>query len=272
VYPYLIQGDNIVLVIDNVQHTVNRSHIGYDKIKTAIKDGDWETVRKTVNPERMLVSFGNGNIEVQGNRLFWQGRELNNSLVRKIIAMIEEGFDVEPLANFMNNLMQNPSMTAVNELYRFLEVGNLPITPDGCFLAFKKVRDDYMDVHSGTVLNKPAPLLTQQQADAMPMKGGRRNETVVDVIDGETVVSMPRNAVDDQRQNTCSHGLHFCSLDYLNHFDGDRIVIVKINPADVVSIPADYNNTKGRTWRYTITGELETDPAEALKGAVQVGR
>lgn len=270
-FPYLIQGDNIVIVVDNKQHTVNRSHIGYDKIKEAIKEGDWETVRKTVNPERLVVDFGQGNIEVQGSRLFWQGRELKNALVRKIIAMIEEGYGVEPLVNFMENLMQNPSMTAVNELYRFLEVGNLPITPDGHFLAFKKVNDDYMDVHSNTVLNKPAPLLTPEEVSQFPMIGGQRKEVTVDVVDGETVVSMPRNAVDDQRNNTCSAGLHFCSMDYLNHFPGDRIVILKINPADVVSIPSDYNDTKGRTWRYVVQGELETDPADALKGAVQVG-
>jgi hypothetical protein len=271
VIPYLIQGENLVLVIDNQQHTINTSHIGYDKIREAIKTGDWETVKKTVNPEKIVLEFGAGNIEVKGNRLFWQGRELKNALTTKIIAMIEEGFGVEPLVNFMDNLMQNPSMTAVNELYRFLEVGNLPITPDGCFLAFKKIRDDYMDVHSGTVLNKPAALLTEDERAAMPMKGGRRNETTVDVVNDETVVSMPRNAVDDQRHNTCSDGLHFCSLGYLRHFGGGRVVILKINPADVVSIPSDYNDTKGRTWRYIVVGELETNPEDALKGAVQVG-
>lgn len=270
-YPYLIQGDNIVLVIENTQHTINPSHIGYDKIKEAIKAGDWDAVQKNINPERVLVNFGQGNIEVKGNRLFWQGRELKNALTKKIIAMIDEGFSVEPLVNFMDNLMLNPSMTAVNELYRFLEVGNLPITPEGHFLAFKKIRGDYMDCHSGTVLNKPAPLLTEEEAAAMPITGGRRNEASVAVVNDETVVSMPRNAVDDQRRNTCSDGLHFCSLDYLNHFGGERIVILKINPADVVSIPADYNDTKGRTWRYAVVGELESNPEDAMKGAVQVG-
>lgn len=269
--PYIIQGNNIILVLDNKQHTINNTHLSYEKIRDAVKSSDWETVRKLINPEAAVLDFGQGNIEIKGQRLFWQGRELKNALTNKIIAMIEEGFDVEPLVNFMDNLMQNPSMTAVNELYRFLEVGNLPITPDGHFLAFKKINDDYKDVHSGTVLNKPAPLLTEEEAAAMPMKGGRRNETTVEVVDGETVVSMPRNAVDDQRNNTCSAGLHFCSLDYLNHFPGSRIVILKINPADVVSIPSDYNNTKGRTWRYVVTGELETDPEDALKDAVQVG-
>jgi hypothetical protein len=33
-------------------------------------------------------------------------------------------------------------------------------------------------------------------------------------------------------------------------------MLVKINPADVVSIPSDYNNAKGRTWKYEVVGEV----------------
>lgn len=36
-------------------------------------------------------------------------------------------------------------------------------------------------------------------------------------------------------------------------------MIVKINPADVVAIPSDYNNAKGRTWRYVVVGELDSN-------------
>ena len=269
--PYLIQGDNLVLVLNNQQHTIGKSHLNYEKIREAIRAGNWVEVERLLNPAREIVNYGNGHIEVQGHRLFWKGRELKNALTQKIIQMMEEGFGVEPLVAFMENLMENPSMTAVNELYRFLEVGQLPITPDGHFLAFKKVNDEFRDVYSNTVLNKPAPLLSEEERAAMPMKGGKRGEATVELVNGETVVSMPRNAVDDQRKNHCSHGLHFCSKDYLKHFGGNRIVIVKINPADVVSIPADYKDTKGRTWRYTVVGELAEDPEKALRGAVQVG-
>jgi hypothetical protein len=33
------------------------------------------------------------------------------------------------------------------------------------------------------------------------------------------------------------------------------VLLVKIDPADVVSIPSDYDNAKGRAWRYQIVGE-----------------
>jgi hypothetical protein len=131
----------------------------------------------------------------------------------------------------MENLLENPSKRSVDELYGFLEKNNLPITPDGHFLAYKKVRNDYKDVYSGTMDNSPGQ-----------------------------VVTMPRNKVDDDKDRTCSVGLHFCSEGYLNHFGGERVVIVKVNPRDVVSIPSDYNNTKGRACQYEVIGEVGVDP------------
>lgn len=142
--------------------------------------------------------------------------------------MYKEGFDIDPLVAFLHNLYENPSNNAINELYGFLEAGNLPITSDGHFLAYKKVNDNYTDCHTGKIDNSVGQ-----------------------------VVEMPRNEVDDNRENTCSHGLHFCSLDYLKHFHGARIVILKINPKDVVSIPSGYWNTKGRCCRYVVVGEVE---------------
>jgi hypothetical protein len=156
--------------------------------------------------------------------------------------MYQEGFPVEPMVNFMENLMSNPSKRAVEELYAFLEKGNLPITADGCFLAYKKVRNDYLDIHSGTMDNSV----------------------------GKTV-EMERNEVDDDKDRTCSTGLHFCSLDYLNHFGSQdsRTVVLKINPRDVVSIPADYHSTKGRACRYEVIDEINKDAADAFVAPVQ---
>jgi hypothetical protein len=45
----------------------------------------------------------------------------------------------------------------------------------------------------------------------------------------------------------------------------DRIVIVKINPMDVVSIPKDYNNAKGRCCRYIVVNEVPNDTKTQIK-------
>lgn len=241
-YPYLIQGKNIVVIIDNKPHTINASHISYDKIKEAIKADDWDTVKDLIDPKKTVLNYGLGHVSVQGSKMFWKDKEFHNHLAARMVEMHQEGFPIEPMIAFMENLMQNPSNRAVNELYSFLEKGNLPITADGHFLAYKKVQDNYLDIHSGTMNNAPGQ-----------------------------VVEMERNEVDDDKERTCSTGLHFCSKDYLNHF-GDstsRTVILKINPRDVVSIPADYMSTKGRACKYEVIGELGVHPDQAFTAPVQ---
>lgn len=240
-YPFIVQGSNITVVIGNKPHTINKSHITYERVLNAIKAGDWDTVRDVIEPQKVVVEFGKGNVSVQGDKVFWKDRELHNALTKRMVSMIQDGFSVEPLIAFMDNLMENPSKRAVNELYGFLEKNSLPITPDGCFLAYKKIKFDYTDCHTGTMDNSVGK-----------------------------VVEMERNDVDDDQNRTCSTGLHFCSRDYLNHFGGDRIVIVKINPRDVVSIPTDYNDSKGRACRYEVIDEIDKDKAdEAFAKSVQ---
>lgn len=240
-YPYIIQGSNIVVVIDNKTHTVSKTHVTYDRIKEAIKNHDWETVKSEIEPKAAIVKYGKGNISISENVLYWKGEVFNNALSKRLLDMLQEGFPIDPMINFMDNLMLNPSKTAINELYGFLEVCSLPITPDGYFLAYKKVNANYTDCHTGTIDNSV----------------------------GKTV-SMERSEVDSDRNSTCSRGLHFCSLDYLKAFSGERTVILKINPKDVVSIPSDHNDSKGRTCSYQVIGELTVDPKEAFTKPVQI--
>ena len=229
-YPYLITGNAVVVVINNKQHTLSKGNIGFDALIDAIKEGRWEDVPALATPVTAVRKFSNGLVDVVDGQVTYDGEAIHSVLSQKIVDMFEQGFDIRPLTNFMKNLFSNPSKRAVDELYGFLEAGNMPITADGHFLAYKKVREDYKDVHSGTFDNSVGQ-----------------------------VVSMVRNKVDENKDNTCSSGLHFCSFDYLKSFGGSRIMILKINPADVVSIPSDHFQQKGRTCRYEVIGEVPVE-------------
>ena len=239
-YPYLIQGNNIVVVIGNKSHTISKTHITYNKVLEAIKAEDWDSLPDIIEPKKVVLSYGAGNVSIQGETLFWKGKELNTGLARRMIEMLQEGFPIAPMVNFMENLYKNPSHRAVTELYGFLEKNELPITPDGHFLAYKKVRGDFKDCHTGTMDNSVG-----------------------------TVVEMERHEVNDNKDETCSAGLHFCGMSYLSSFGGERTVIVKVNPADVVSIPSDYNNAKGRTCRYEVIAEMDVPAEKAFTRPVQ---
>jgi hypothetical protein len=241
-YPFIIQGSNVTVVIEGKPHTVSKTHVSYQKVVDAIKGNDWATVKAIIDPVKVVLNYGAGNISIKGDTLYWKGEPFAGVMATRMISMLEEGFSIEPMVLFMHNLLKNPSKRSVDELYGFLEKNNLPITPDGYFLAYKKVRQDFKDIHSGTMDNSPG-----------------------------TVVEMERYKVDDNKDKTCSTGLHFCGMSYLDHFGGSdsRTVIVKIDPADVVSIPSDYNGAKGRACRYEVIGELGVEPGKAFDKSVQ---
>jgi len=238
-YPYIIQGESLTIVIEGRSSTINReTHPKFDQVLDAIRSSDWDAVPDLVDLVSVIRDYTSENeeVEVRDGDVYYQGKPFANALTDRLLGMLEEDLPVEPLCNFLTNLKKNPSKRAVDELYGFLENNMLPLTPDGHFVAYKKVRDNYMDIHSGTFDNSVGQ-----------------------------ICEMARNEVDEDKDRTCSSGLHFCSLDYLPNFGGyggSRVMLVKINPCDVVSIPSDYNNAKGRACRYEVIGEHTTVRAQ----------
>ena len=234
---HLVTSSVITIVTDTETLTVPVSHLAFDKVKQALKEADYVEAIKLADAAKVVNDFGDGQVYVKNGVVHWNNKPLHNSLTKRISGMIRDGFDVKPMVLFLENLMANPSGRAVEELYRFLESNNLPITPDGYFLAYKNVNSSYMDKHSGTFDNSIG-----------------------------STCEMPRNQVMDDPNQTCSAGLHFCSIEYLKGFWGTdgHTMILKINPADVVSIPVDYENSKGRCCKYKVIGEHTNGTEDTL--------
>lgn len=231
---YLLTGTGkISAVINGKSYTVEKDHPNYAQILDSVKNKAWDEFVRLTDLAKSLTEYITGDVQISDGAIIYAGEVLHNTLTKRILNFMRDDLPFEPLTKFLANLVQNPSKRAVDELYDFLEVGELPITEDGYFLAFKNVRADYMDIHSGTMRN---------------MVGDKP--------------SMPRNMVDKDKNRTCSKGLHFCSIKYLPYFsdsNGGHTMILKINPKDVVAIPADYNNTKGRACTYEVVGEYTED-------------
>jgi hypothetical protein len=149
--------------------------------------------------------------------------------------MMRDGFSFEPMVKFLANVLENHSNRAVQELYTFLENKNLPITEDGCFLAYKAVTHDYKDKWTKQIDNSI----------------------------GETV-GMQRRKVNDDCGIGCADGLHCGAIEYVEGYSNcrgderdDKIVIVKVNPKDVVSVPTDSQCQKVRTCEYQVIADYE---------------
>lgn len=221
---------------DGNMKMIDTAHKNYNEIVAGMKAGEDDKVIELINIASQLeravrASSNTDNVTIVDGEVLFQGEPIHNSLTTRIITMADEGFDIGHMVLFLENLMMNPSFRAVNELYNFLEAGAIPITENGTFLTYKKIREDYTDVYTGAYDNS---------------------------IGAEP--EMPRNRVNEDSSQTCSAGLHVCSYDYLPSFGsstGDRVVICEVHPRDVVSIPDDYNNTKMRVCKYKVIGEVE---------------
>lgn len=238
-------NSHITIVFEDGQDvTIYASDPRWQDVTEAVKEQDWEWARKVALPsEQLQEQFENlqltERVSIDAGVVKFNDRELHTTLTDRMLEMAEQGIDITPMARFLDNLMENPSHRAVVELYDFLEATKLPITDDGHFLAYKRVRDDYTDIYSGKFDNSIGQ-----------------------------VCSMPRNMVDDERERTCSNGLHFCGRGYLTSYGtgpGHRTMVVKVNPRDVVSVPSDHNNMKARACQYKIVGELNHSAEDPLE-------
>ena len=220
---------------------VERSHKNFSKIEQELQkpfdEINWEKVKDLTKLKETVLNKVGKSLRYENGKFIFHNYETQEEkiiqksyLVDTILEYSEKGMDTTKLLNFLGNLVQNPSQDSVNELFEFLEKNNMPLTDDGHFLAYKKVNIDYKDCHTGKIDNSIGQL-----------------------------VQMPREKVNSDRNVTCSYGLHFCSKEYLKSFNGDHIMVLKINPRDVVSIPVDYNNSKGRCCRYEVIAELENE-------------
>ena len=238
--PYIRTADGLTVFFDNENLPVNRLDPDYRAIVKLLSDEATtdEALRAALIPVRqrledLVAKHSKDGFTLTDGVVYRNGLPLNAYMSAKLEAMLDEGWDLKPIANFLNNLDNNPSYRVVEDLYSFLEYGQMPITADGHFLAYKYVNQDYMDAYSGTYDNSPGK-----------------------------ICEMPRNKVDEDPDRTCSAGLHVCSYEYLPSYGVScayRVVICKINPADVVAIPRDYNNTKMRVSKYLVLADLPED-------------
>lgn len=244
--PHIITPTSITVVIDNVHRCIDKSHVNFVRLERALRelnllmkgteeyDDFVDNIRDLVDIRRFVARVTEGRVQISDDTVMFDGKKVHGVIADNLLRLLNDGMDVRPLARFLERVSRNPIISARDEIYLFLESGNMVLTDDGCFLAFKKVKADYASSHTDKNLNK-----------------------VYNHVG--TVVSMPIDECDTNRNETCSSGLHFCSFQYLPNFGvggESKVVVLKIAPEDVVAIPNDYNNSKGRAWKYAVIGEV----------------
>ena len=219
---YIKDSNGVWTIISDTVHTFDKDHPNYAALTAAIKSNDIVAFEKHISVGRTIQEWSYDNFLFEDGILKYQGEEIDKSLTSIITDMIAEGFDHLPM----------------HELYTWLANKSLAITPDGCFLAFK-----YVSIYDG-----------DEKTDAMgrTLKNG-------DFVDShsksyrnnvEDINIMPRYKVNDDRTEGCSTGFHVGTKDFVSGHG--TVIICKIDPADVVSIPTDCSCQKLRCCEYEV--------------------
>lgn len=232
------ESGNVSVFAKGKPYSLTPETVNYDKLISALRANDEDAFYSNLINDQTLGDYCSGLMSFSSGFASWDGIPVPDIFSDRILQLVEEGYEFEPMLNFVRNLCENPNDHSIIELIDFLRHRNLPITKDGCFLGYKRVRDDYKDCYSGTFDNNIG-----------------------------NIVKMTRAEVNDRRQECNSNGLHVGALEYvMDRFrtTEGRVIVVKVNPKDVVSVPVDENFMKLRCCEYRVMGDFDGPLTEAL--------
>jgi hypothetical protein len=223
---YLVLDDSINLHFDGKTHVIAKGDGRFDKIMKAINEKRFSDIPAIADNGAFFERQG---MKVVDGVLQLDGEEMPLELSDRIMAYKENNLPITSLLSFWDNLKKNPSFNSRKQLFKFLQNKGHSLTEDGCFIGYRGVTEDFKDKHSRKFDNSPG-----------------------------SVCELPREQVDDNPDNTCSYGLHVGGYEYAKDFgSGGKLVLVKVNPKDVVAVPNDYDGQKMRVCRFEVLKEAE---------------
>lgn len=236
---YSITDTSITVLIKGKPFTIRQNNPNFNKVKKAIYSKNWEVVPDLISGESTVRHLNAKNVTIDGEKILFNGKEINNAIVPVILGVLRECGDASSLTLFLSKLLENPSKHAVDGLYEFISLHSLTINEEGNVIAHKGVQEDFYSVNK----NK----------DCVVTSGVVNSEGRILNSVGSSI-SMPRNQISDDRSKGCHIGLHAGSFEYAKGY-GTKMVLVEINPKDVVCIPHDCKCQKLRVCAYRVLDE-----------------
>jgi len=183
------------------------------------------------------VSIGGGNV-------MFDGDVVNSAVTTKILEALEQDAPFMPLVNFLERVQDNPNKHSRDQLFRWIERNGFTLNDDGLIVAYKGVKSDYASVHNGPGFVDGEPV------SRVYSKPG-------------TVVSISRNEVVHDPGVGCAYGLHVANWNYASRWS-EKVVLVLVNPRDIVSVPTDSQDQKVRTCRYYVVRDVDAPLGKAF--------
>lgn len=237
--PKMISANSFTAYISSTgqSYTATGDHPNYEKLLKALNNDDEKTFLLLIDIPKTINDYTKGSVKVEGGVVSYEGKPIHNVITNHILKLHANGCKFQPLVNFLEKLMANPSRRAIAEFYPWCEHHGLPITEDGDVLGYKQVRSTYLDWHSNKIDNHP----------------------------GAKIPEMKRNEVNDNWGVACSEGYHIGALDYVRNFHNGEghLMLVKFNPTNVVTVPSSETN-KLRVTVYEVVKEMDGELTKPL--------
>lgn len=227
---YTLTRETLTLIHDGRTHSVQKDAPNFRPLREALLAEQWDEVPKHLTVGKSLEEWAKGEFKVENGVIRYKEEAIPRDLNNRILGMAQEGSDPTPLFRFWERLQKNPSMRSVEQLWSFLRHTNIPLTTNGTFYAYKGVKSNYRDAHSGTIDNSPG-----------------------------AVNRMSRNKISDDPRVACHFGFHVGALDYARGFS-EQVVICEVDPEHVVCVPYDHSAQKMRVCEYKVVGNYSGVP------------
>lgn len=231
---YVRSGNSLSVRLGSKLYVIDKSNANYTVVLKELKKSnakrDIKKLRRLVSIKSALRSYTHGLIKIRKGVLTYNNKVLNDSLSERILSLFKSGDDFKPFVLFLENVRKNPTKWAKETVFDFLRSKNMPLTRDGCFIAYKTIQNNWTDWYTGTKLNTIGKTLKIRRKD-----------------------------VEENTLKDCGFGFHVGNLQYVNSFHSGegRIILVKIDPRYVVSVPSDAAANKIRVCQYTIIKEYD---------------
>lgn len=238
-------GETIIVAADDPSFPRVR-----DYLTTPHQESDFDTVRGMVEDLRIpakaalaqAIQAVDGDDNAVEPERIKHGDPVDEVVLETAIRLTRDG---DPAAftafgAFLKRLERNPSPASRSQLFGWLKAGGFTITSEGLIVGYKSVQSNGLSSHGG---REPVTVVHQ--------------DGNVDQVQGQVpypvgaTVFMPRHYVDDDRQSACSVGLHVGTYAYAENFSQQTLVVL-VDPADVVSVPADHGCAKMRVCRLRV--------------------
>ena len=217
---YAVTPDSVTVHLDDRMFVIDRDHPNFKTARAAIMAEDWENVRRAMDIPATIFKHSEGDIQFLAGILRYKDEKINNAIASRILDLIQVNSNFKPLMRLLDRVMTaDATRCHPDPLYLFLCENQLPITPEGRFLAYRRIEaNTYSPDRAADVL-----------ADDGEMKADPENP----------------------------HAFHVGSREYAQSL-GPRghVAIVEIDPADIVHVPAEEDAQAIKVARFRYVGVI----------------